>query len=194
MSEPIVPKPAADRPGRALRIALAISVALNLVVLGVIGGAVLKTRQSPPMPVRELGFGPFTEALTRDQRQALRATFAAHAPDFRGIRREMRADADAVLVTLRADPFDPQAFSDQLAEMNEHATRRASDSEGILVQLVASMPQGDRISFADRLQTEMERFDRPPRAGDPPPPPPMDMPPPGPGPGPEPGPEPDPGQ
>ncbi len=56
------------RPGswRVKTGALAVSLALNLGVLGIVGGAVLAWRRAdrPAMMGRDLGFGPFTEALS----------------------------------------------------------------------------------------------------------------------------------
>ena len=41
--------------------------------------------------VRDLGFGPFTEALNREDRAALRQAFLAKAPDLRQARQRVRA-------------------------------------------------------------------------------------------------------
>jgi hypothetical protein len=90
MSETSVVKPQS----RALRIALAVSVALNLAVVGLFAGMALHHGGFGPDRdgVRDLGFGPFTEALSREDRAALRQAFLAKAPDLRQARREMMAD------------------------------------------------------------------------------------------------------
>ena len=54
---------AAARGGRGVRIALGISVALNLLVVGLVAGAVLRDGGPRERMVRDLDFGPFTEAL-----------------------------------------------------------------------------------------------------------------------------------
>ena len=68
------PAPALSKSGRGLRIALAISVALNLAIAGLVAGAVLRNHAPGGREdvARELGFGPFTEALSREDRRALR--------------------------------------------------------------------------------------------------------------------------
>ncbi len=152
--------------GRGLRIALAISVALNLAIVGIVGGAWLKLGGGPRVPVRELGFGPFTEALTRDQRAELRRTFLRQGPALRDLRRDMREDADDILSALRAIPFAPEVFAARLGRMNERLAGRTQEGEGVLVHVVTTMSPVDRAAFADRLQAEMERGPRAPHKGD----------------------------
>ena len=98
MSETGMPKQAA---GRGLRIALAVSVALNLAVAGMFAGSLLKDHEDGgPRGVREIGFGPFSEALSREDRRALRANLMAKMPEMRLARREARALADEALRAL----------------------------------------------------------------------------------------------
>ncbi len=174
------PEPAIRKPGRGLRIALAVSLALNLAVLGVVGGAMVKSGGKRPAAIHELGFGPFTDALTREQRGELRKSFAARGPGFRALRREMREDADVILATLRAEPFAPDEFAARLRQMSDRLSGRMRDSEQLLVGLVAAMSPADRAAFADRLQAGMEEGarggrkdgqpDQPPGPGEMPPP------------------------
>ena len=96
MTDPVTsPPPAAPAPTgasvRGLKIALAVSVALNLAVAGVVVGAWMKDGPSRGMP-RDLSFGPFSEALGPEDRRALRKALAERAPGFR----EARAAAQAV--------------------------------------------------------------------------------------------------
>ena len=73
-------------PGRAVRIALAVSVALNLAVVGVVAGAALKHGGSGHEMERDSGFGPFSEALSREDRRALRGQILQRAPELRSVR------------------------------------------------------------------------------------------------------------
>lgn len=149
------PPPRASRPGRGLRIALAVSVALNLAVAGMLGGAALKFGHTPPVALRDLGFGPFTEALTREQRGELRQTFLRHAPDFRQARRLMREDAVALLASLRAEPFDPEVFSGLLMQTNRRNADRLAQGEAALRDFILRMEPAERLAFADRLQAAL---------------------------------------
>ena len=75
MTEPEA-KPVAAPPARGprwMRIALAVSLALNLAVAGVVAGAIL--RDGNPRTRQDFGLGPLSEALTREDRRALREAF-----------------------------------------------------------------------------------------------------------------------
>lgn len=146
---------AGARPGRRLRIALALSVALNLAVAGVVIGSMVTHRGERPGPVRELGLGAFTEVMTRDQRASLRQIYKRQSPDFGTMRREMRAERAALLDTLRAQPFDPDAFGRALGEMNARHAGRLHHGELLLQEVIAGMAPDERLAFADRLQTYM---------------------------------------
>ncbi len=118
-----------------MKIALALSVALNLLVAGVLAGAAL--RGGPP---RELGFGPFAAALTEDDRAALKREFRARMPDLREMRRGQRAAMAGVLAALRADPFDPAALA---AAMDGAAARmgdRLQIGQDLLIGHLSAMP------------------------------------------------------
>ena len=104
---PITPPPGSGGP-RWIKIALAVSVALNLAVAGLAAGAWLREGHSRGMP-RDMSFGPFTEALSDADRRELRRALGDRAPGFREARQEMRADLTTLLATLRAEPFDPAA-------------------------------------------------------------------------------------
>ena len=76
---PVPPVPPAAS-GKGLRIALGISVALNLLVVGLVAGALLRDGDPRARMVRDLDFGPFTEALSPRDREALRRSFVERAP------------------------------------------------------------------------------------------------------------------
>ena len=142
---------------RGLRIALAVSVALNLGVLGMAAGAMLHGggMAGGRDGVRELGFGPFTEALDRDQRGQLRRAFLARAPEFREARRAVRADAEAVLAALRAEPFDPAQLTAVLAVQRQRLARQLDLGQDLLGELLLSMTPAARRAFADRLEARL---------------------------------------
>lgn len=154
--------------GRGMKIALAASLALNLGIAGVVGGSLIvgALHHDRPMMVRDLGFGPFTDALSPEDRAALRASFLAEAGDFRAARREVRAEFAAFLAALRADPFDAEALRVVMAQQNARARDRMELGQRLLADRLAAMPPEARLAFADRLEARLSRNrgDRP--AGD----------------------------
>lgn len=156
---------AAARPGRGLRIALALSVALNLGVAGVVLGALLHDRPRSAAAVRDLGFGPFTGALTDDDRRSLRAAMLARGPDLRAARREMRDDMAAAVAALRADPFVPEAFRRALDRTAARTVRLLEAGHGLLYDHVVAMTPAERLALADRLEALRDRRGGPDRRG-----------------------------
>lgn len=164
------PEPPREKGGasRGIRIALGVSLALNLLVIGAVAGALL--RDGPPRErlVRDLDFGPFTEALSPSDREALRDDFVARMPDLRDTRRAMRADLDDLLVVLRAEPFDVDLARRVMQGQRERMEERILLGQDLMLERLAQMSPAARQGFADRLErrlrrgplTEGERHDR----------------------------------
>jgi hypothetical protein len=150
---PPAPPPAAPaKPGRGLRIALAVSLALNLGVAGLVGGMILHggPRMHGDM-VRDMGFGPFDEVLRPEDRDALRKGLQQRAGD---------------LAALRADPFDPAGLTAALDGQRQHLADRLSLGSGLIRDFLLALPQEDRLDFADRLEARMKHGrDAPPKPG-----------------------------
>ena len=147
--------------GRGLRIALALSVALNLAVLGVVAGAML--RDGPGMRaamVRDLGFGPYTEALAPEDRKALRRALFDRAPEIRDTRRLMREDTGALLDLLRADSFDAEAFKARMEAQHARMEKQLRLGQDLLQDFIAAMTPEARRAFADRLEAGLRRGDK----------------------------------
>lgn len=148
MAEPVAPKS-----GRGLRIALAVSLALNLGVAGLLAGAWL--RSGPHGGPRDLGFGPFAAALTAEDRAALRRAFLDRAPEFRDARAAMRADMAGILAALRADPFDAAGLKAALDQTGTRMAGRLALGQSLVFDRVAAMSPADRMAFADRLENAL---------------------------------------
>lgn len=160
------PQAAAGRGPKGLRIALAVSVTLNLVVAGLVAGAVLR---GPPeghdLRDREVTFGPFAEAMRPQDRRALRAEMVRRAPDLREMRAQMRGDIGKVAAALRAQPFDPAALAAVLEAQEARLNSQLSVGVAALRDFLVALPEADRLAFADRLEQRLKRKDddRPPK-------------------------------
>lgn len=153
--------------GRWLRVALAVSLAINLAVGGVVLGAWL--RDGPPRGagVRDVGFGPYAAGLTDDDRAELRRALIRRAPDIRAARLAMREDMSAVVAALRAEPFDAAT----MAAAMDRGTARIADfaalGRSLLVDHAAAMTPQARAAFADRLERAASRRGHPDRPASP---------------------------
>ena len=151
------PAPPPVRSGKGLRIALALSVALNLLVVGVVAGALLRDGDPRGRVVRDLDFGPFTEALSPRDREALRREFVARAPEMREIRQQIRADLETLLGVLRREPFDAATLQAVMDNQQGRMARRIEIGRELLVERLATMSPDERSAFADRLEQRLRR-------------------------------------
>jgi uncharacterized membrane protein len=141
-----------------LKIALFASLALNLGIIGIVVGALWHGRpDGPPRFARELGFGPFTEALSPEDRRALVRDFGRDLGDPRAFRREMRADMEELLRLLRAETLDRAALEALFARMRERGQQRLETGQRLLEQRILTMPPETRQAFADRLDDVLSR-------------------------------------
>ncbi len=156
--QPLMPAPRHVSP-RVLRVVLGVSVALNLLVAGLVMGSFYKMGgPGGRMEMsRDLAFGPFTEALEHTDRQALRSYLQDRAPELRSANAQRRRDIAAVQAALRSQPFDPAAFTTAVSQMRG----RLEDQLGLgfdgLTAVVLQMPEAQRIALADRLDRGLRR-------------------------------------
>lgn len=143
--------------GKGLRIALAVSVALNLLIVGLLAGAVLRDGGPRARMLNDLEFGPFTEALTEQDRKALRRDFVERMPDMRDMRRQMRADFGGLLAALRAEPFDAGAVRALMAGQSARMAERLQLGQDLLVERIGAMTPKERAELADRLEERLQR-------------------------------------
>ncbi len=137
-------------PGKGLRIALAVSVALNLAVAGMAAGSFLHDRGGPA-GVRELGFGPFTEALSREDKVALRRSLVAKLPEMRQARHEVMQDSQDLLTASRAEPFVEANLTAVMEAQRNRMAQRLEVGQGLMRDLLLAMTPEARRAFADRL-------------------------------------------
>lgn len=158
---PLVDKPA-DKPHvspRMLRLALGISVALNLLVAGVGLGSLFHAggRDGRPEMTRDLAFGPFAESLRPEERRALRDYLQARAPELRSAASQRGRDITAVQAALRAAPFDPAAFTAAIDAMRGRLEGQLTLGFDGLKEVVMTMPEAERRALADRLDRGLRR-------------------------------------
>lgn len=149
---------AGRRAGRGMRIALILSLTLNLLILGMIGGAAISHhRRAAHGEARDVGFAPFTGALDRADRAALRRAFLAAMPDARDRRQAARQDFNRLAAALRAEPWDRAVVSKLLARHGARTAERLELGHRLLVERIAAMTPAARAAFADRIEAGFRR-------------------------------------
>lgn len=145
---------------RGLRIALILSLAVNLMLIGVLVGGVIRYAHRPPTVAMQTDFRNLWRALPSDARTNLRET--VRDPGFpsdrrprpsREERRERveRMNAD-IIAALRADPFDGEVLAVLLDGERDAITRRMQAARAAFVAQVAALSSAERAEMARSLE------------------------------------------
>lgn len=148
------------------RIVLVMSLALNIAILGIIGGSLLRWNagmdRARSLQARDFGFGPFVGALETEDRRALGRAFAQSAGNPREAREKVGAMFDAMLAALRADDFDAEGFEDLLSEQQKEFARGQKIGSRLVAKQIAAMSAEERKAYAERLEEFLRNPPRPP--------------------------------
>ncbi len=161
-ASPIGPGGPSGAPRRGwITVVLFISLALNLAVAGLAIGAALRHDDiRDRASVRSDPFGgPYTGALSREDRRAIWREMRAMHAEGRPARADIRADFDAVVQALRAEPYDPATVQIIVERQFQAGLERQQIGQELLLQRIARMDATARAAFADRLEERLERRD-----------------------------------
>lgn len=139
--------------GSRWRLALILSLGLNLAMLGFLVGALVAGR--PPTGHghdRDVSLGPLSGALTPADRRALRSRFLEASPEFRAERREMQADFRTLADGLRAETWDRAGAEAILARQAERGMRRLRLGQQLFLDHVSTLEMESRRELADRIE------------------------------------------
>lgn len=159
MSDPT--KPTGRRGLPWLRIVLVVSLALNLLVAGMAAGAWLRHDRSDAAvhhgSLRDLGYGPFGEALSVEDRRELARDLTGKARDLQANRSRIRQEFQAMLEALRTSPFDAEAFEAVATRQQERLAERQAIGRRLLLDRIEAMTDAERSVYADRLERSLRR-------------------------------------
>jgi uncharacterized membrane protein len=149
---------------------LFVSLALNVAVAGLAVGAMLRhgdMAEHRRGKAESFG-GPYTSALSREDRRAIwremRAMPGAGRPD----RAVIQAEFDAVVAALRAEPYDAAQVRALVTRQFEAGMARQHMGQALLLERIEAMSAADRAAFADRLAAQLAAWrERRPAAGTP---------------------------
>ena len=169
MTFPHDPAPQAAPPRAPMRgwikLVLFASLALNIAVAGLALGAVLRhgdMQDRPRARADQIG-GPYTAALSREDRRAIWREMRAIQGEGRPGRAQIREEFSAVVDALRADPYDPAQLRDIVGRQFQAGIERQQLGQTLLLARIDTMSAAERAAFADRLSERLEsgREDRP---------------------------------
>ncbi|MEM6300985.1 MAG: periplasmic heavy metal sensor [Pseudomonadota bacterium] len=128
----------------ALVIALVASVAINLLILGVVIGR--NTASNPKAERAPMEWA--TRKLNAQTQKVVREELRQRIPQIRPIRRDMAAATRAVRKAISAEDFDPDALDRALARLRDASARYQVLIHSSLVDLSADLTREERISLA----------------------------------------------
>ena len=152
------------KPRRWLYPVLFLSLALNLLIAGIVVGW-LASPDGPRQPdfgsARGLVGEAFLRALPRDHRREFIKDVAHETPRIRESRDDLRARFQAFLTELRTEPYDPAAVAALLQEQRGVALSRQDIGERLLLIRLEEMSPEERAKYADALERSFRRLRQP---------------------------------
>ncbi len=137
-----------------MRLLLLVSLAFNLLIVGLVAGALL-SRGDHRAPRFALDLGPYARALDPEDRrevaQKMRRDGEFHPPG----PRTRRANLEAFMAALTAEPFDIGAVSELLEAQRGQLSRLTEAAHDAFVAHLAEMSAADRAAFAERLSQDL---------------------------------------
>lgn len=148
--------------------ALIVSLAINLLVIGVVigafvsGGANYRGRVDSS-PARGFIGKPFLYALPQEDRRALGQEFRENPAAILETREALRERVQGLLEVLRNDPFDAESAARILSEQRALIVDRQKYGERLLLDHLASMSAEERTAYAEKLEKALRHLSRRPR-------------------------------
>ena len=148
-------RPSQPRTARAVKILLGLSLALNLLVLGLVAGTAWRQGHGPRDRGAHAYAAPYVMALPRETRRALMRDLRSDHPRLdRAARRDSYA---AMVAALRAEPFDPATLESVLRDQRDTAIAVQQDAQARWLGIVSRMDAAGRAAYATRLEEVLAR-------------------------------------
>lgn len=140
------------------KVALVISLGVNLIIFGLIGGAVIggkgRAHFDDPLALRS-----YVWALPDAHRKQMRSQLQADHQMLEHGRQQNVQNRQRVIDSLRAEPFDLNRFAQALTLQQHAQSEMAVSGQRALVSQVAKMTGAERQDFARHL-AHMKARDR----------------------------------
>ena len=133
------------------KILLGVSLALNLLIVGVLGGALMRKGKGPTANHLASGF-LYIRALDFQDKRALRKEILRKKGGRKLVKARNQASFSSAVGILKNHPFDRTAFENLLDEQAKYAKSRQSSARIALVNHIENMTKEERLIYAQRLK------------------------------------------
>ena len=138
------------------KILFGISLGLNLLIVGAIGGAMIRMSKGPAANHRGSGL-LYMRALNFEDKKLLRKEIFKNKDNHkREMAKEHRVYTSAITI-LKRHPFDQNAFETLLDEQKKYANSRQRLARIALVKHIGNMTKQERMIYAKRLENLINR-------------------------------------
>ena len=156
---------------RYLVAGLALSLAVNLVLVGMLAGSRIPLDTGMKRVDPMLGIRRLLDELPEQRAEALRPYLRGYFSSLRPRFRELRGSQQSLRVAMLSDPLDTEALSAALASFNSHLFESQQQSHEPFVALAAALSLKEREQLVALLNEPPRRRERPGAGNHPPPPP-----------------------
>ncbi len=150
MSDVGTPRPRSVQTApRWMQVGLIASLALNLVIVGLVAGAVWRFRPHPHMAGRIVipNLLGYASTLPAPRRKALWDAIAEERSHVRPFRRAVRAAREETIKALIAEPFDRQQFRSAQSRQAETENKARQAVQDLYVKLAENLTPEERHAF-----------------------------------------------
>ncbi|EBA05474.1 hypothetical protein RB2150_15331 [Rhodobacteraceae bacterium HTCC2150] len=154
--------PSTNQVSRKFRGVLLISLAVNLLFVGLVVGMVIKgppEHQGGPGGDRR-GDTFYSQALSKEDRREVREKMRNQGLNLKEGREAARQNLLMMVESLRAEPFDPAVFAAAVALQNKTIDQMRTKGQEIFVEQVNGLDATERAELADRLEEISQRGPR----------------------------------
>ena len=133
------------------KILFGVSLALNLLIVGALGGAFMRKGKGPAANHLASGF-LYMRALDFKDKRALRKEILRNKDGRKLDKDRNQASFNSAVVIIKGHPFDRAAFENLLDEQAKHTKLRQSSARTALVNHIDNMTKEERLLYAQRLK------------------------------------------
>ena len=133
------------------KILFGISLALNLLIIGAVGGAMIRMSKGPVANHRASGL-LYMRALNFEDKKSFRKELFRNK-DSRKIGRDKEYSSySSAVKILKKDPFDRKAFEELLDQQTKYSKSSQRSARLALVAQIAKMTKEERSIYSERLE------------------------------------------
>ena len=159
-----------------LRLALMLSLALNVLIIGAVVGTLLVSRHHgwKGHKFKGAGLAGFARTLPAERGEAIRQRLESNRATLEPLRKVEREARDAARSVLRSEPFDVEKFKAALERVADADAKEKRARMALFAETAATLTPEERRQLHNWFQKRRKRRQyRDEKASSPPPPPPV---------------------